>query len=722
MAAPHVAGAAAAIWGANLSATSSSIQSLTLAAVTPDKLTNVPDGTPNLLLYVPAGNGVAPSRPLNVTAVGGPGRATVTWQAPTDSGSSAITVYTVTSNPDNKRCYWSTGALSCKVLGLRSNVTYSFTVVDGAGTPLATQPSWLSLNASTRTFTGTPASGDTGLLRVRVTASDGSLSVSDIFDINVVNPNVAPVANPTMVNSLAQQSVPTVTITDNLAGNATVAGQTVTYTLKFSEAIDEASLTAADVVVTNGGTKGALTKVSDTEYTISVTAPSGNGLTSLRIADGSYTSAAGVAGQGNSATQGYGVQGSSSGAGVASATQMTFTDRSMATLPDGGWVTASYKPDRTSASLTRFDAAGNQVGQTTYTTHPTGNPLALNVVGLANGDFILVEANDNNVYGQRYTSNLTASGGLFNVNATALQRGAFASVSVTDTMDGGFVIAWENTITSPSIAADIYAQRFDATGQKIGSEFSINTISAGDQQHVSIDGLNGGGFIAVWCDNSGTSRNVMFQKFNADGTPNGVATAVASVASPTFNFNTVVRVFNDDSFIVAWNTQGTTGTDQTKFQRFSAAGMPIGSAVDVAVGVETDPDIAVLAGGGFVMTWLTNYNSATGGYEAVVVQTYDAAGNAAGTPSTISGRASTPHVTALSSGGFALSYTDNTLAWPNFSVVNKVFAAPGGSFLSGATAGATDSFVGGVSGRVSACVTGSATRVARRTPRSFETG
>ena len=143
MAAPHVAGAAAAIWGANLTATSSSIQSLTLAAVTANKLTNVPNGTPNLLLYVPAGNGVAPSTPLNVAAVGGPGRATLTWQAPTDSGSSAITGYTVTSNPDNKKCYWSTGALSCKVLGLRSNVTYSFTVAaaNASGSSSASDPS-----------------------------------------------------------------------------------------------------------------------------------------------------------------------------------------------------------------------------------------------------------------------------------------------------------------------------------------------------------------------------------------------------------------------------------------------------------------------------------------------------------------------------------------------------------------------------------------------------
>jgi VCBS repeat-containing protein len=187
-----------------------------------------------------------------------------------------------------------------------ANLTYTFTVVDSNGNPLATQPNWLSLNASTRTFSGTPAANDNGLLRVRVTASDGSLSVSDTFEINVVNPNVAPVADPTMVNSLAQQSVPTVTISDNIDGTTTVAGQTVTYTLKFSEPIDQASLTAEDIVVTNGGTKGTLQKITDTEYEISVTAPEGVGITSLRLADGSYTSAAGVPGRGATHTQTFG--------------------------------------------------------------------------------------------------------------------------------------------------------------------------------------------------------------------------------------------------------------------------------------------------------------------------------------------------------------------------------------------------------------------------------
>ena len=128
MATPHVAGAAAAIWGSNLALTSTSIQTMTLASVSANKLSDTRTGSPNLLLHVPAGNGVAPSPPQNVVAVSGSGRATVTWDAPIDSGSSTITRYTTTSTPGNKTCSWTSGPLTCTVVGLSSNVTYTFQV------------------------------------------------------------------------------------------------------------------------------------------------------------------------------------------------------------------------------------------------------------------------------------------------------------------------------------------------------------------------------------------------------------------------------------------------------------------------------------------------------------------------------------------------------------------------------------------------------------------
>jgi Ca2+-binding RTX toxin-like protein len=60
-----------------------------------------------------------------------------------------------------------------------------------SGNPL---PTWLSFNASTGTFSGTPGNADVGSLSVKVTAKDGSgASVSDVFGLTVQNVNDAPV-------------------------------------------------------------------------------------------------------------------------------------------------------------------------------------------------------------------------------------------------------------------------------------------------------------------------------------------------------------------------------------------------------------------------------------------------------------------------------------------------------------------------------------------------
>ena len=60
----------------------------------------------------------------------------------------------------------------------RDTLTYSATKSNGRALP-----SWLTFDAGTRTFSGTPQSGDAGTVSVKVTASDGMASVSDTFDI-----------------------------------------------------------------------------------------------------------------------------------------------------------------------------------------------------------------------------------------------------------------------------------------------------------------------------------------------------------------------------------------------------------------------------------------------------------------------------------------------------------------------------------------------------------
>jgi trimeric autotransporter adhesin len=91
---------------------------------------------------------------------------------------------------------FSAGAFSDVDLG--DTLTFSATLADGN-----VLPAWLTFNASTRTFSGTPLNSNVGFLSIKVTATDSSLaSVSDNFDITVANTNDAP----TIANVIADQS------------------------------------------------------------------------------------------------------------------------------------------------------------------------------------------------------------------------------------------------------------------------------------------------------------------------------------------------------------------------------------------------------------------------------------------------------------------------------------------------------------------------------------
>ena len=69
-----------------------------------------------------------------------------------------------------------------------SALTYTATLADGSSLPI-----WLNFSSTSGlVFNGTPGNADVGTLSVKVTASDGTSSVSDIFDIVVANVNDLP--------------------------------------------------------------------------------------------------------------------------------------------------------------------------------------------------------------------------------------------------------------------------------------------------------------------------------------------------------------------------------------------------------------------------------------------------------------------------------------------------------------------------------------------------
>ncbi|MEH2208188.1 MAG: putative Ig domain-containing protein [Nostoc sp.] len=106
------------------------------------------------------------------------------------------------------------------------NLIYTATLENGN-----TLPTWLSFNANTKTFSGTPLNVDVGILNIKVTATDTALTeVSDVFVLTVKNANDAP----EVMNEIANQEATEDTVFNFTFSEDTFidvdAGDSLTYT------------------------------------------------------------------------------------------------------------------------------------------------------------------------------------------------------------------------------------------------------------------------------------------------------------------------------------------------------------------------------------------------------------------------------------------------------------------------------------------------------------
>jgi YD repeat-containing protein len=174
----------------------------------------------------------------------------------------------------------------------------SYTATLGNGNPL---PGWLSFDAATRTFSGTPLNENVGTISVKVTATDSSsASATDIFDISVANVNDAPVMSRTSsfaakVDSRVSNKPLSLTTGDvNGDGNADIIevnygnnaisvqskyGSTFTR-FDYPAGSSPGSITSADV---NGDNKADLIVANINNNKLSVLINKGNGTFKAKV-------------------------------------------------------------------------------------------------------------------------------------------------------------------------------------------------------------------------------------------------------------------------------------------------------------------------------------------------------------------------------------------------------------------------------------------------------
>ena len=240
---------------------------------------------------------------------------------------------------------------------------------------------------------------------------------------------------------------------------------------------------------------------------------------------------------------------------------------------------------------------------------------------------------------------------------------------------GGFIAVWTSFEQSGS-GLGLVGQIFNEFGERVGGEIQIETKTNGAQSEHDVVGLSGGGFVVTWRDAS--SNTIRMQQFDGTGQPIGTETVVAVTTFSTINQPTVTAM-SDGGFVIAWtNYNNTTFTQDIYAQRYDDMGQAVGGGVALTPTssvFETFADIEAL-GTGYVAVWLSNTtgsNPRVGIFAAdgtVTVPTFDV-------PSTTGLTGSDPQVTVLSGGRFVVTWTTSSGDSSGAAVQARIFNADG---------------------------------------------
>ena len=94
--------------------------------------------------------------------------------------------------------------------------------------------------------------------------------------------------------------------------------------------------------------------------------------------------------------------------------------------------------------------------------------------------------------------------------------------------DGGYVVAWQGPQLDGWTGTDIFLQRYDASGAKVGGEVTVNTATTNDQTGpIEIVGLSNGGFVVTWDQNGSPYNDDVYQQvFDSAGARGGAAVQI----------------------------------------------------------------------------------------------------------------------------------------------------------------------------------------------------
>ncbi|OED47542.1 hypothetical protein AB838_12860 [Rhodobacteraceae bacterium (ex Bugula neritina AB1)] len=289
-------------------------------------------------------------------------------------------------------------------------------------------------------------------------------------------------------------------------------------------------------------------------------------------------------------------------------------------------VWASSDGDGTGIWGQRYDAAGTEVGPIfQINTTTAGGQNDPEVITVEDGSLVVVWQSGSMLYGQRLNADGSLAGSEFEISASAYSGGQRADQQIAAFPDGGFVVTWVEHGSDGSNLG-VLARRYNADGSEAGEAFVVNTYTGNPQDEPSVTALSNGGFVVSWSSGRGvwgydSYGEIFAQAYDADGNRVGGEFHVNTTTEGGQGRSQVLAQA-DGSYVILW--QNSSGVS---LQAYAADGTVLGGETNLQMGVPgTLNTVIALDGGGYAVLW--NGPKAPDGTIPTYVQSFDATGTA----------------------------------------------------------------------------------------------
>jgi outer membrane protein assembly factor BamB len=229
------------------------------------------------------------------------------------------------------------------------------------------------------------------------------------------------------------------------------------------------------------------------------------------------------------------------------------------------------------------------------------------------GHFVVVwveKADSFNIYARLYAANAVAMTGIVKVSEKASLHVNLEPV-VAMNGAGSFVVAWKGG----DVLGDIFAQRFDKAGNKIGANILVNDVTPGIQQRPDADLQPDGSFIVVWEDGRTTNDYAIYvQRFSDTGARREGNRKISNhPSSSRLPGHPTVAIQQNNEFLVCWHYGEQFGLEKIYGRLLGADLQPIKTDFIISDGTGIEPVNGNLfphacsrVSGGYSVVWQGN--------------------------------------------------------------------------------------------------------------------